>query len=176
MARFCMFGGQDGQLQPTECVHVTIFGGAEWRRGPAAAHIAEARRRTADSVGGTGYVFITVFGGAEVTWPTLVEEYLALLDAVRTGTLTLGEWDEHLGRRGGDTALRVHAFTLFGAFDGDALPSEDKELDDLSVHQHLGHIPEAAVRVLVPAIGQRGVSRLAAVRHAVALTVQGPRG
>lgn len=173
MARFCMFGGHEGQLLPTESVHVTLFGGAEWRRGPAAAQVVQRRRGEGKPDDQTDYIFITVCGSSEVKWPTLAEEYLALLDAVRTGAISLTDWDAHFGRGSGDLSPRTHAFTLFGGFEGDALPNEDKELDDLSVQQHLGYIPESAMRALVPAIGQRGVTRLAAVRQAVALTLAG---
>ncbi len=171
MAHFCMFGSNDGQLVPGRDFYITIFGGSDLKRLPAASQIAELRQRPAYDRSSSQYAFCTLFGGTTLSWPTLAEEYLALRDALRAGTITLDDWDRSLARPGGPGPLRVLSFTLFGGFDGELLPREDKELDDLSLQRHLGQIPESAVQILMLAIGQTGVQRLAAVRQAVATTL-----
>jgi hypothetical protein len=105
-----------------------------------------------------------------VRWPTLAQEYLALHEALRTRALTLAEWDRQLAQPTTSDTLQLHSFTLFGAFDGDGVPGEDEEVDDLSMQRHLGHIPDEAVEVLMRAIGQPGPQRLAAVRQAVVVS------
>jgi hypothetical protein len=171
MAHFSMFGSNDGPLVPGRDFYITIFGGSDLKRLPAASQIAELRQRPAYDRNNSQYVFCTLFGGTTLTWPTLAEEYLALRDALRARTITFDDWDRSLARPGGPGPLRVLSFTLFGSFDGEVLPREDKELDDLSLQRHLGQIPEPAVQVLMLAIGQTGVQRLAAVRQAVATTL-----
>ncbi len=165
MAHFCMFAGHEGVLSADGGVYITVFGGSDLRRPPLARHIAERRPRgNAPSES----FFLTFCGGTSLIWPTLAEEFLALRNAVRGGTLSLAEWDQWVGRGDGQGPLHTHSLTLFGSFEADTLPAEDKELDDLTLQQHLGHIPEVAVQTLMLAIGQRGAQRLSAVRHAVA--------
>jgi hypothetical protein len=168
MAHFCMFGGNEGVLSADGSVYITVFGGSDLRRLPLARQIAERRLR-----GGAAAesFFFTLFGGTSLIWPTLAEEYLALRDAVRSGTLSLTEWDQCVGRGDGHGPIQTHSLTLFGGFEADTLPGEDKELDDLTLQRHLGHIPEPAVQTLMLAIGQRGAQRLAAVRHAAAMAL-----
>ena len=55
--------------------------------------------------------------------------------------------------------------------DGDNLPSEDDELEDLALNRHLGYITEQASELLMQAIGQRGSSRGAVVRQAIAVAM-----
>jgi hypothetical protein len=168
MVHFSVFGGHEGQLDPNRGVYISVFGGATLRRPPFASQVIEWRRQPALAQSAWRYLFFNVFGGADLVWPTLAEEYVALREALRTGTLTLADWDELAARPEGNGPLRVSSLTVFGGFDGDALPREDRELDDLALQRHLGHIPDQAVDSLVLTIGQRGVQRLAAVRRAVA--------
>lgn len=165
MAHFCMFGGHEGVLSSDGSVYITVFGGSDLRRPPLARQIAERRLRGG---GSSESYFLTLFGGTSLIWPTLAEEFLALRDAVRNGALGLAEWDQWVGRGDGRGPLTTHSLTLFGGYEGDTLPAEDKELDDLTLQRHLNQIPEAAMQTLMLAIGQRGAQRLAAVRHAVA--------
>jgi hypothetical protein len=167
MAHFSMFGGNNGVLGPGGDFYITIFGGSDLKRPPMAAQLAGARAGSAGQ-GENAYFFLTLFGGTTVSWPTLAEEYLALHDALRAGTIALEDWDRFVTRPRLAGPARTHCLTLFGSFEGDALPREEKELDDLSLQRHLGLIPETAVQLLMLAIGQGGTQRLAAVRHAVA--------
>lgn len=168
MPRFCIFGGQDGLLSPTESVYITVFGGAELHRPSAARQMIHLRRLPAHLQRPQRYFFLTLFGGTEVSWPTLAEEYLALRDALRSGELTLEQWDQIMGSGGVDGLAQMHSLTLFGGFEADQLPSEEKELDALSLQMHLGQVAEDPMNTLMLAIGQRGAGRLAAVRHAAA--------
>jgi hypothetical protein len=167
MAHFAMFGGNSGQLGPGGDFYITVFGGSDLTRPPVAGQIVELRHQRKTERDHSQYVFCTLFGGTTLSWPTLAEEYLALHDALRAGTITLEDWDRFVAEPGGPGPLRTTCLTLFGSFEGNVLPREEKELDDLSLQRHLGHIPEAAVQLLMLAIGQAGGPRLAAVRHAL---------
>jgi hypothetical protein len=167
MLHLSIFAGYEGPLDPGRSLHATLFAGSQVTRPPLARHLVTARRQVGIGTSFT-HLFLTLFGGVEVLWPSLAEEYLALRDAVRASELTLAEWDRQAAQPDSQSALRMLSFTLFGSFTGNRLPSEDKELDDLTIQRHLGQIPEAAVQTLMLAIGQTGVARLAAVRQAVA--------
>ncbi len=167
MVRFTMFSGHEGPLGPERDIYVTLFAGSELRRPPFAAVVTRARQQSANEPKAPHYTFLTLFGGTDLSWPTLAEECVALRSALAARTLTLEEWDRTLGRFGDGGGLRVNALTLFAGFDANAVPSEDKELEDLALHRHFGHLTDAAVEALLPAIGQKGAFRLAAVRQAV---------
>jgi hypothetical protein len=107
----------------------------------------------------------------ELKWPTLAEEYLALVQALRSGALSLESWDRAIACTDSGATLRTASFTVFGSLETDHLPSEDEELDDLSLQRHGGHIPEAAMDHLMLAVGHGGEPRLAAVRQAAATTL-----
>ena len=174
MPHLAMFGSHSGQLLPGRDIFFTVFGGSDLRRLPVATQLAHLRQRAGEERNGSHYIFLTLFGGTTILWPTLAEEYSALRDALRFGSVSLDDWDRLVARPGGAGPLRVNSLTLFGSFDGDLLPREDKELDDLTLQRHLGHIPEPAVQMLMLAIGQTGAQRLAAVRLAASLPPAAP--
>ena len=169
MIHFCIFGGREGQLSPGRNIYITLFGGTVFRR-PAMAHQLV---KGAQNPGGHGTFcfFFTAFGATEIKWPTLAEEYLALLEAVRGGALTLGEWDRASAQSSSGAPRHTASFTIFGGLDTDALPNEDEELDDLGLQRHAGRVPEVALESLMLAVGHGGAQRLAAVRQAVAATL-----
>jgi hypothetical protein len=173
MVHFSMFGGHEGQLNPHRGIYVSIFGGTTLRRPPFAARLAELRLRP-EAANNRAYFFFSLFGGAEVKWPTMATEYLALRESIRSGTLSLLEWDRIAAQHGETGALPTGSFALFGGFNADALPSEDEELDDLSLQRHAGLIPESVIERLMLGIGARGPQRLAAVRQALTLELQPP--
>lgn len=170
MVHFSIFGGQDGQLSAGRAIYVNVFGGASLRRPPVANRLYDlARGNPSDSR--TRYFFLSVFGGLSIKWPTLAEEYLALLEALRGGLVRIEEWDRVVAGPGADPLGRTGSLSLFGGIDTDALPSEDEELDALSLQRHSGAIPQPAVERLILAIGQRGPQRLTAVRQAAVTTL-----
>mgnify|MGYP000847474561 CR=1 FL=1 len=173
MAHLCIFGSHAGQLVTGRDFFITIFGGMDLRRPPTATHLLQVQQQRPQDRVGSQYTFFTLFGGVDLVWPTLAEEYVALRDAVASGKLRLEDWDVALARPERSGPLAMISFTLFGGVNEDVVPSEEKELDDLSYQQHLGQIPQATADLLVLAIGQRGSQRLAAVRHAVARTLAG---
>jgi hypothetical protein len=168
MVRFTIFSGHEGPLGPDGDVYVTVFASSQLERPPLATWAARTRGQPVTGRPPAHYTFFTLFAGVEVRWPTIAQEYLALREALRNGVLTLADWDGFVARHGQAGGLRMNAFTLFGGCCGDGVPSEDKELDDLALHRHLGHLTDAAIQTLLPAIGQKSVLRLAAVRQAVA--------
>jgi hypothetical protein len=168
MASFCAFGSHDGQLSEEGSFHFTILGGANFRRPPAAHLIAGRRRTVSSGFERPPHFFLTLFGDTAVSWPTLAEEYLAACEALDGGTLTLQDWDQTVGQPGVIGGLRAHALTLFGGFNGSKAPSEEDELDALTLQRHAGQIPPPAVELLMLGIGQIGVQRLSAVRNALA--------
>ncbi len=169
MVHFSVFGSHEGRLAGRRCFYVTLFAGTELQR-PAFANWLVDYRRQGGPIGWQ-YFFCTFFGGTSVVWPTLAEEYLALVGLLRTGELTLDDWDRHSGSNGTQAVDRCASFTFCGGLDTDEVPDEDKELDDLSVQRHAGDIPQAAVDQLLLAVGHRGVKRLSAVRHAAAIAM-----
>jgi hypothetical protein len=166
MVRFTIFSGHEGSLGPDGDIYITVFAGSDLERPPLATLAARTRGQPNPDYPAARYTFFTLFGGVEVRWPTIAQEFLALRDALRSGALTLADWDGFVARHGQAGGLRVNAFTLFGGCNGDGVPSEDKELDDLALHRHLGHLTDAALQTLLPAIGQKGALRLAVLRQA----------
>ncbi len=175
MSSLSVFGAAGHQLNPQGGVHVTIFGGTELHRQPVARQIVELRQKNAKIGDGGKFVVITLFGGAEISWPTVTQEYVALCDALEDGSLTLADWDRFVADTDGVGSLPVHSITLFGGFDANELPSEDAELDDLSMQKHMGNVPEEVTSSIALAIGQKGAQRLGAVRRAAAATTLAAR-
>lgn len=178
MVHFSVFGGHEGHLNPGRCVYICVFGGASLKRTPAATRLVALRQQSDAPRSGWQHFFFNLFGGTTIKWPTLAEEYLALMDALRARSITMEEWDRGIGQANDLLALRAASFSMFGGVETDALPSEDQELDDLSLQRHTGLIPEPVLERLMLAIGQVGAQRLAAVRQAagVALALAPPAG
>ncbi len=171
MIHLCIFGGQGGQLSSGRKVYFTLFGACELLRPTTAKQIIEARQGGPSDAASMSHFFITLFGGTSLKLPTLAQEYLDLQDGLRAGLLTLDEWDRTIARVAG-SVRPLGSLTLFGGFDGDELPSEDDELDALALNRHLGQISDQAVDLMMPAVGQRGSTRPAIVRQALAATLQ----
>jgi hypothetical protein len=169
MVHFCVFGGREGQLGVGRNVYITLFGGSEFKRPAMARRLIDRPRDSDDDA--PFYFFFTAFGSTSIKWPTLVEEYLALMESLRAGSLTLERWDRSVARSSDWGTMHTASFTIFGGLETDELPSEEDELDDLSLQRHAGQIPPQAVEFLMLAVGQAGAQRLAAVRQAVAATV-----
>jgi hypothetical protein len=174
MVHFSIFGGHDGQLSASRCVYINIFGGTTLTRPPLASRLIGLRAGAGRPLGWQHF-FFNLMGGTTVKWPTVAAEFLALTNALRTGGLTLDEWNRALSSYGDIVALHTGSFSMFGGVNTDALPDEDKELDDLSLQRHAGTIPEPALQQLMLAVGQNGAQRLHAVYQAalVALSASG---
>ncbi len=176
MPHFCMFGATEVQLEaePTWCV--TFFGGLDLRRPPL-AQLITARRQIERAPGKPRYHWVlTLCGGTDVRWPTLAEEYAALKNAVTAGTLSLAEWDRTVASSDVGASAGIRSFTAFGGLSADEIPTEDQEVESLSMQRHFGHIPQRAAEILMLAIGQRSATRLAAVRRAVAHALSAEAG
>jgi hypothetical protein len=169
MFHLCLFGGQAGELDAQQKVYLTAFGGCELRWPTIAKQMTALRQRGTPSAAAPIQYFLTLFGGTEITAPTLAHEFLDLQNALRSGQLTLDDWDRSIVRIG--DIRRSGSLTLFGNFNGDGLPGEDAELDDLALNRHLGYISDEAAELLMRAVGARGSSRAAVVRQAVATTM-----
>lgn len=167
MVHFNVFGGTDGQLELRGSVYINVFGGAKLTRLPFARQVVNDLVNPRTPHG--SHFFFCLFGAVTLRWPTLAEETLALLEGLRSGAITTAHWDQAVARQAGASAPDIGSFSIFGGVDSDAIPSEDQELDDLTMQRHLGTLPEAAVETLMLGIGKRGSSRLAVVRQAVGL-------
>lgn len=166
----CVFGGQTLPLHPDKRVYLTLFGGCEIKR-PTVARQIVARRSAANSGRERPWsFFFTMFGGAEVKAPTLVEEYLDLVEAVRSGQVSLDEWDRNAAHVD-DLGPRITSFTIFGGFEGEELPDENAELDAIALQHHLGTLPPAVMNSLAMAVGLEGGQRRAVIRQAAADTI-----
>lgn len=165
MFDICVFAGSGGVLGPRGGLHITLFGGQEFARAPAVRQVLAQRRRSEGEGQPGHHFFLTLFGATSIAWPTITDEYLALVEALRSGALTLADWDRHITTIG---LPHVHALTLFGGFDAHEIPEEDKEVDSLALQRHLGHIPDQVAEMLMHAIGRDGLQRLEVVRQAAA--------
>lgn len=174
MVNFSIFGGHEGQLSPDKRVYVTIFGGCDLRRPTMVRQVLELRRRTLAAVERPSCFFLTLFGGVHLKYPTLAEEYTELFDALRSGTLTLEEWDRAAGQAAAGLAPRVSSLTVFGGLGSEDLPDDDAELEALALQRHVGAIPPAVAEMLMLAIGHGGAQRISAVRFAAAAALAGP--
>lgn len=169
MFHLCLFGGHAGELGNRRKAYLTIFGGTQLR-WPSIAKQMVALHQPGPLPGGPAtQCFLTIFGRTEITAPTLANEFLDLQNALRSGQLTLDDWDRSVVRIG--ETRRAASLTLFGSFDGDRVPGEDAELDDLALNRHLGYISDEAAELIMRAVGTRGTSRAAVVRQAVATTM-----
>jgi hypothetical protein len=172
MIHFSLFGGQDAILGPGMHFYVNVFGGSTLIRPPLAARVIELRNDPSGVVSAGRYLFFSLFGSVTVKWPTLAEEYLSLLEALRTNCFRIEDWDRALVRHG-DGGLRSSSIAIFGGFDANAVPTEDEELDALSLQRHAGGISDRAADQLLLAIGSVGTQRLAAVRQTAGMTLSG---
>jgi hypothetical protein len=165
MPHFSIFGGCDVQPDREGAVYITIFAGTNLLRPPTAQLVVE-QRETPEPVTEGQHYFLTIFGGAVIRWPTLTREFIALTELLRSGRLTIDDWDRYAAIADTPRGMRIHTLNLFGAFNGQEIPSENAEIDDLTLQRHLGYVSEAAAEMIMPAIGQTGGSRLTAVRQA----------
>ena len=165
MLQVSMFGGYGGRLRADKKLYFTMFGGADLVRSTLARRIEQARRRDVPH----RCVIVTLFGGTDVTSPTLAEEYIDLRSMMNSGLISLGGWDRDIADVQASEETNISAITLFGGFDEDAVPGEDKEVDTLATHRHLGNISEAAGKVLELGFGQTGGQRYAVLRKALAV-------
>lgn len=169
MFHLCLFGGQTGELDARRKAYLTAFGSCELRWPTIAKQITALRQSGAPAEAAPTQYFLTLFGGTDITAPTLAHEFLDLQSALRSGQLTLDDWDRSIVRIG--DLRRGGSLTLFGSFNGDGVPGEDAELDDLALNRHLGYVSDEAAELLMRAVGARGSSRAAVVRQAVATTM-----
>lgn len=168
MPHFCVFGGSEVQLEPEPTHCLTLFGSLELRRPPLASLIRSRSERNSNGPFGGKHWIVTLFAGTEVSWPTLADEFLALKNAVASGVLTLAEWDRVMSSPSTLGPLGIRTLTLCGGLSADEIPTEEQEIDALSLQRHLGQISQRAGEILMLAVGQRGSTRLSAVRRAVA--------
>jgi len=189
MIHVTIFGAREGRLRHDGTIYFTLFGACELTRETLARQLVMARRSQAGgsewaAPGGSNGAtldwtgarpgsrkpfFLTVFGAAEIKSPTLAEELTDLQEMIRSGELTLADWERsvaHLGAHEGSHS----SFTIFGAFEECSLPSEDEEVESLAVQCHVGNISDSARQVLQTGIGQRDAERRAVLLRALAMS------
>lgn len=172
MVQFCLFGGYDGPLRPEKKVYFTAFGGSDLVRPTLARRIAWARDHRKDgSASKHRYFIITLFGGTDIKSPRLAEEFIDLKGMVRSGGLSLRDWDRSLAEMHRYENESITSITLFGGLGEDELPSEDEEIDSLALQRHLGNIPDRAGEILQLGVGQGGTQRTAVLHQALAAAV-----
>jgi len=188
MIQVTIFSGRQGPFRYDDTWYITVFGGCELIRPTIAREIMIARQLERAEAGARQQpapqdaygtmpammhrhrpgkpFFFTLFGGTSVKHPTLAEELVDLQQLIRSGELTLDEWDSALFAI---TKLRQScgSFTVFGSFDEAELPDEDEEVNSLAMQCHLGNISESSREVLQAGIGLRDSDRRAVVHRAV---------
>ena len=167
MVKITIFSSHDGRLENDNSFYLTLFGGCTLVR-PTIARMLIGRRainRDAQVMMGRPY-FLTVFGAVDIKAPTLSEEFIDLKELIRSGELTLDDWERSMVDLARPDAIYA-SFTLFGGFDECMLPNEEQEIDSLALQCHLGNIPDSARHVLQTGIGQGGSERRAVLHRAI---------
>lgn len=170
MIQVAIMGGHGGVLRPDKRIFITFMGGAELVMPTVARQILAARSRGREDAKPVTQFFLTIMGGTEIKLPTLAAEFLDLRELVRSGDLSLAEWDRAMSGIA-QTQSNIASFTLMGGFEDHALPEESEEIDALAIQRHLGNISDSAGRVLQLGIGQGESERRATIRRAVAVEV-----
>jgi hypothetical protein len=167
MIQFCIMSGLEARIRPEPKIYVTLMGGCELKRETLARQIlAQRQRKREGKEGPPRQFFLTIMGATEITCPTLAEEFLDLQQLIRTGELSVADWDRALADLG-RLDVSIASFTLMGAFCECELPSETQEIDSLALQRHLGNISTDAGEVLQHGIGQRDAERYSVVRRAL---------
>lgn len=185
MVQVTIFGGRDGPLRYDNTFYLTLFGGCVMRKPTLARQIMIARQRqTPEPEPSRGDMwgtmtramrndarrakpfFLTIFGGASIKNPTLAEELVDLQELIRSGELSLADWDRAMLSL---TQLESScgSFTMFGGFDEAELPSEDEEVNSLAMQCHLGNINDSSREVLQAGIGLSDSERRSVLHRAV---------
>ena len=168
MVQITIFSGHDGRLRPGKKFYLTLFAGCDLIRPTVARRILTDRHSGSDGQSSRqGPFFLTIFAGVDIKYPTLAEEFVDFQAMVRSGSLTLGDWDRNIVGLG-STDVTIASFTLFGGFDEDNLPSENEEIDSLAMQRHLGNIPEEHARILELGVGRPAAERMAVLRRTLA--------
>ena len=188
MIQVTIFSGREGPLRYDNTFYLTLFGACEMTKPTLARHLMIAQQRVQpepEPVRGDAWgtmakamrqearnqkpFFLTVFGAVSIKNPTLAEELVDLQELIRSGELSLEEWDRamltlsHLGSS-------CSSFTLFAGFDESELPSEDEEVNSLAMQCHLGNISDSSREVLQAGIGLKESDRRAVLHRAVMAT------
>lgn len=192
MLQVTIFGGREGRLRNDGTIYLTLFGACELYRPTLARQLVTLRQSQASgsdwnahggSEGGpedwTGSrragrglkkpFFLTLFGSTEIKSPTLAEELADLQEMIRSGELTLVDWERSVAAIGMND-MSYSSFTMFGAFEECTLPSENEEVESLAVQCHVGNISDSARQVLQTGIGQRASERRAVLHRALAMS------
>ncbi len=168
MFHFCMFGGHEGELSGDQEVFVTMFGACELRKPTIAKQLMEHRTRTNAGLPRRKHFFVTLFGATELKSPTLAEEFLSMQEAIRSGALSVGDWDSALAHLSSGDGYQYGSFTFMAGMSSSELPDENEEIEGLAINRHLGHIDNEAGQTLEMGVGRGGAQRASVVRQALA--------
>ncbi len=166
MIQFCIMGGLDAVIKPESKIYFTLMGGCELRRETLARRLLSQRQRQREGRTIPRQFFITIMGGVDIRCPTLAEEFIDLQQMIRSGELTMTDWDRAMGELG-QLDVSIGSFTLMGGFGECELPSETQEVDSLALQRHMGNITRDASDVLQHGIGKRDGERQATLRRAL---------
>lgn len=166
MIQFCIMGGQEAVIQPETKIYFTLMGGCDLRRETLARRLLAQRQRKKEGRSIPRQFFITIMGATEVTCPTLADEFIDLQQLLRSGQLTLDDWDRAIGELS-QLDVSIGSFTLMGGFSECEIPSESQEIESLALQRHMGNITREASDVLQHGIGKRNGERHATLRRAL---------
>lgn len=140
MIHFTAFGATEAEISPNGFTALTVFGAAEFRRATLAQRIMHRRREKGKKrswwdrwLGRDRSMVITVFGGTEITCPTIMEEYAAVRSLVESQAISKEEclaWIENVAD-GDDMSADLSRVTLFGVctYEPPTVKAERKALD-----------------------------------------------
>lgn len=166
MIQFCIMGGQEAVIQPEPKIFFTLMGACELRRETLARRLLAQRQRQREGRSVPRQFFVTIMGATEITCPTLADEFIDLQQLIRSGELSMADWD----RATADLSridVSIGSFTLMGGFSECEIPSEAQEIDSLALQRHMGNITREASEVLQHGIGKRDGERHATLRRAL---------
>ncbi len=188
MIQITMFSGREGPLRYDNTFYLTLFGGCNIKKPTLARQIMIARQRSDSATepkrGGmwgtmahtmrndsrhSSPFFLTIFGGVSIKNPTLAEELVDLQELIRSGELSLNDWDQAMLSLS-KLESSCGSFTLFAGFNEAELPTEDEEVNSLAMQCHLGNINDSSREVLQAGIGLSDSERRTVLHRAVAVT------
>jgi len=167
MIQFCILGGYDGRIRPEPKIYVTFMGGCDLKRETVARQILTQRLHEREGKPRPPrQFFLTIMGGVDITCPTLAEEFIDLREMIKSGALSMADWDRVMADLG-RSDVSISSFTLMGGFSANELPTEEQEIESLAVQRHLGTISDSAGQVLQFGVGREGAERRATLRQAI---------
>jgi hypothetical protein len=161
MIHLTAFGYTEAEIAPAGFTAFTIYGYTKLKRPTLAQRIMQRRRARQQApskmdtfLGRDRSMVITLFGGTEIGSPTLIEEYAALRNLMKSGGITKAECLDLIEGLAESDQSDISRITIFGGC-GYESPSPKEEKKALDAAEDAGMITSSTRRELAEAIGSR---------------------